>query len=393
MKVAWLCPYPLEKLRNIPVPFRRKHIHSGTWIVNLARALVENCPDIELHVIAESPLISRPFTVKEDGISVHVIRDESSVPFVRRGWPPAIPLHLITRYWFSRRKITVTLRDLAPDIVHAHGTEMANAITAVHCGFPAIVSLQGIMHNLAEHYPENRTFRMRVPLEREVLERGRFFISKTPFAREFIRSMNLSARIFDIENTMHPAFFRVQPSLREGRRILFVGSVVKAKGIRELFEAAARLGDVRLVIVGPDRGGLAEDLRSRHPGLHVEWKGVLPSEDVALEMGKADLLALPSYMDTSPNVVSEAMCAGLPVVATRVGGIPDMIEDGRTGMLVPARDATVLASAIERLLGDAVLRERLGRAARAEAMGRFSPDLAARKVKAAYETVLREWTS
>jgi glycosyltransferase involved in cell wall biosynthesis len=391
MKIAWLCTYPPENLAKIPVSHRKKRIHPATWVVNLAQALVERYSELELHIITETPLISRSFSSWEKGMTFHVLRDESAVPFMHRGWPPYLPLHLLSRYRLSQRKMISVLRKINPDVVHAHGTEMAYALAAVNSGFPNIISIQGLMHKLAEHYPDNRTFRLRVPMEREVLEKGRFFISKTPFAREFIEEMNPAARIFDIENTMHPAFFEVKPDYRLHRRLLFIGTMVEAKGVRELFEAVSRIDSVTLVVVGQEKGGLAEELRNRYAHLNVEWKGFLSSEQIAEEMNRVDMLVLPSYMDTSPNVVSEAMCAGLPVVATRVGGIPNMIEDGRTGLLVPAKEVEPLAIAINSLLNDTALKERLGRSAREEAVNRFSPKTAASKVRQAYETVIRGW--
>ena len=88
-------------------------------------------------------------------------------------------------------------------------------------------------------------------------------------------------------------------------------------------------------------------------------------------MGKASLLVLPSYIDNSPNVVSEAIVAGVPVVATRVGGIPWMIEDGVIG-----------------ILNDRNLRKNLGKAGRLEATKRFYPETVAQRVIEACEHIL-----
>ena len=87
-------------------------------------------------------------------------------------------------------------------------------------------------------------------------------------------------------------------------------------------------------------------------------------------MARASLLVLPSFMDTSPNVVSEAQVAGLPVVATRVGGVPEMIEHRRTGLLVPAQSVGALSDAILEILRHPLAAEAMARAAKSEALAK-----------------------
>jgi glycosyltransferase involved in cell wall biosynthesis len=99
---------------------------------------------------------------------------------------------------------------------------------------------------------------------------------------------------------------------------------------------------------------------------------------------QACLLVLSSRYEALPNVVLEAMAAGLPVVATRVGGLPELVLPGRTGWLVPPGDAPALAAAMSQALGDADAREALGRTGRERAMGDFSMEAMTRR----YETVL-----
>ena len=88
-------------------------------------------------------------------------------------------------------------------------------------------------------------------------------------------------------------------------------------------------------------------------------------------LARSTVFALPSEIDKSPYSVLEAMFAGLPVVSTPVGGIPEMVLDGETGVLVPPGDEAAIAAALERLLGDDALRARMGAAARMRAHERF----------------------
>ena len=103
-------------------------------------------------------------------------------------------------------------------------------------------------------------------------------------------------------------------------------------------------------------------------------------------LARSALFALPSEIDKSPYSVLEAMFAGLAVVSTPVGGIPEMVLDGETGILVPPGDDVAIADAIERILGDDELRMRMGQAARTRAHERFD----ARKTTADLLSVLAE---
>lgn len=137
-----------------------------------------------------------------------------------------------------------------------------------------------------------------------------------------------------------------------GRLILFVGLVDRTKGLLELLEAfealASRHADVRLAIVGdgPD-APLARAAAARRPG-RIILTGALPLAQVAQWMSACDLLTLPSWNEGTPNVLLEALASGRRVVATRVGGIPDVVTSPRLGLLVPPRDPAALTQALER---------------------------------------------
>jgi len=126
---------------------------------------------------------------------------------------------------------------------------------------------------------------------------------------------------------------------------------------------------VFLSVIGEDWGGVAS-LRSLARVLGVEGqvmlRGPLPRNEVLRAYGSSDALVLPSLFEPFGIVLLEAMAAGLPVVASRVGGIVDVVEDGKTGLLVPPRNPQALADAIGRLVSDPPLRRRMGDAGRAK---------------------------
>jgi glycosyltransferase involved in cell wall biosynthesis len=183
---------------------------------------------------------------------------------------------------------------------------------------------------------------------------------------------------------------------RPGRRtpsspplVLSAGRLVEKKGFGDLLRACALLApDVRVRILGdgPMCGDLARLVAELGLEERVELGGGFTQADLARELGRAAVFALtPVVMaagdrDGIPNVLLEAMAAGVPVVATDVGGIPEVVVDGRTGLLCPAGDVERIASSLASLVADHRLRVRLGRAARAAVVERFDAQDGARRI-------------
>ena len=391
MKVAWLCNYPINRMGDIPVNYRKKDIHPVTWIINLANALTDNYKNVELHIITATPLINRSFTKTIGSITCHVLRDFSAVPFLKRGWPKYFPVSIYLKYFPLRLQVSSLLKELNPDLIHAHGTEEAWGLIAIEQSKPHIISMQGIVHKLSKHYPKDKTFKLRIPLEKEVLINSNYFISKTSFSTEFINQINPSAKIYEIENTMHHAFFEVSRTYFKKNRILFVGNPSPAKGLGELCEAVSRIKELDMTVVTNRGSRYLDKLKEEYRDLNIDWKKSLTSEEIAKEMETVDMLVLPSHMDTSPNVISEAMCAGLPVVATNIGGIPNMIINGKTGVLVPLQDVDSLVEAINFLLNNEDKMMNMGKLGKSEAAKRFAPHVAAEKVYEAYMDVIENF--
>jgi glycosyltransferase involved in cell wall biosynthesis len=184
------------------------------------------------------------------------------------------------------------------------------------------------------------------------------------------------------------------PSLRprEGPpMVLFVGRLDDQKGIDVLLEAWRRLqgrAELRLVGAGWKEGeyrGLARRL-----GLSgVIFEGHVPRDRLPELLAQAQLLVLPSRYENLPLSLLEAMSCALPVVATRVGGIPELVAHGETGLLVPPDDPDALAAALGRLVDDAPLARRLGDAARRTVESTYSWEAVGTRLAALYEEVRR----
>jgi phosphatidyl-myo-inositol dimannoside synthase len=204
--------------------------------------------------------------------------------------------------------------------------------------------------------------------------------------------------------------FRPDPIVRAERRasagippqstVLFTaGRLVRKKGFEYLIEALGRLpaeAGVLTVIAGA--GDLENELRSRAQhaqlGDRIRFLGNVTQHDVAAWLATADMVAVPSVRDDSgnvdglPNIVLETLASGTPLIATPAGGIGSVVENGRTGVIVPERDAAALAAAIAVLARDPERRVRLGEAGRATAMAKFGWQFVAERFEAAYDRAL-----
>jgi glycosyltransferase involved in cell wall biosynthesis len=153
-------------------------------------------------------------------------------------------------------------------------------------------------------------------------------------------------------------------------RILAVGRLVGGKGFALLLDAVHALvergHDIALTVVGdgPSRAHLHAQAERLALGDRVEWVGALGQDDIRERYAAADVFCLPSFAEGVPVVLMEAMAMEVPVVATRLAGIPELVEDGTSGLLVTPARADELADALGRLAADADLRARLGAAGR-----------------------------
>jgi len=218
---------------------------------------------------------------------------------------------------------------------------------------------------------------------------------------ERVESLGVSGERISVIPMPVAARFEGRPARTEaGRRLLFVGRLVERKGAHVAVEALDLLKrkgrEAHLTIVGdgPERGSLETLVSEKGLRQAVEFTGQLPAERVASELAAADVFVMPAVTDWKGEqegfglVLVEAMMSGLPIVASRSGGIPDVVTEGETGLLVPERDPAALADAVARLLSDQDLGRRLALAAARDAERRFAPSAIARRFEMVYRRAL-----
>jgi len=190
------------------------------------------------------------------------------------------------------------------------------------------------------------------------------------------------------------------PWLKSGERgVLYIGRLSEPKGLYDLYDAVPRVvakhPNTRFVLVGVAENDEREPIvraEAEKRGIlpHVTFLGSLEGREKAAAFVTSQMIVVPSWTEAFPLVIPEGMAAGLPVIATAVGAIPDFVKDGEDGFLVPPRDPAVLADRIIRLLDDEALRRRMSARVRERAPREFDVEVGCAKVGAVIREVLGE---
>ena len=291
------------------------------------------------------------------------------------------------------------LRAEHPRLVHAHfGPDGLAALPlARRLGVPLVVTLHGydVSRTDARLWLSGRLSWMRYAAGRARLARGAaLFLAVSEAVRQAAVARGFPAERTRTHHLGIDLTRFVVGREREPDLVLHVGRLVEKKGTAVLLDALARLPNARLVIVGdgPERGALERQAAPLGP--RVRFLGNLPPAEVAQWMQRAALLAAPSVTardgdaEGLPTVIVEAAACGLPTVATHHSGIPEAIDDGTSGFLVPERDAEALAARIALLLESGERRAQMGAAARAWAEQRFDLAQQTAKLEAIYDGLL-----
>ncbi|MEO6102105.1 MAG: glycosyltransferase [Pseudoxanthomonas sp.] len=270
---------------------------------------------------------------------------------------PALPaLSRPLNGWSCSRALHAPLRSFAPDLVlsywpypDAYGAMLA----ARKAGLPLVAGARGSDLRVRDAVSQ----RLTQPVVRSA---QRLLVVSEDLGRVAVDSYGADPlRVRTIRNGCDASLFH--PADRAAARdslgivadaevVTYVGRLVPEKGLRELLDACRSLAKtrprLRLILVG--EGPMREEIATRvadDPSLQVTMAGPQPPLEVSRWMAASDLVTLPSYSEGHPNVLVEALACGRPVVATPVGGIPEVV-DSDSGILVPARNAAALAAGL-----------------------------------------------
>jgi glycosyltransferase involved in cell wall biosynthesis len=288
------------------------------------------------------------------------------------------------------------LKAIQPQIVHGQGTERHCALAATWSGFTNLITIHGNMREISrllQSHPFSYLW-LAAKLERITIPRAGGVICITNYTRRAVA--RLAKRTWVLPNAVDPRFFDIDadPNRNEVPIILCVGDIGVRKNqnrfIQSLDSIAARL-KFRVVFLGrlddtQVYGREFLELLQSRPWCRYE--GFIDREKLKLLFQGASVLALPSLEDNCPMVVLEAMAAGLPVLASNVGGVPDLIQSGKTGLLCDPSDPLTISGGVKRLLENPEFCKTVAIEGRRHARADFHPSVIANRHIQIYEEVL-----
>jgi teichuronic acid biosynthesis glycosyltransferase TuaC len=322
-----------------------------------------------------------------EGIPVHTVRVPILPRFIGAEFLPL----------FLRGALEREMREFKPDIVHASYLIPCGQLVVRQRQVPSIVTTHGFD---AYHLPYKRPGLYRASVE--AVSKATRVTAVSGYLAQCLQ--RLAPRKVDvIWNGADERFFyprdrlasRAQLDLPPDRCIVaYAGNLLRNKGLVELVEAIGRMtAHERPLLVLAGTGELRADLEAAAADLHIDVRflGGLPHSQIGTLFGAADIVTLPSYYEGLPNVVCEAMLSQRAVVATTAGGIPEIVQNERTGLLVPPRDAQALSAALERCVTDREFRERLAAAAHEFASANLTWTLSAKRYEHLYQETIDDW--
>jgi glycosyltransferase involved in cell wall biosynthesis len=343
---------------------------------------------VTVDVITGQPLLGGSVYPPEPDLPTTTLRSPYMRDFVygmqsRRGfgrltmWALHGDEELFCRLAFAK----IAARDEPPDLVLAHALHQAPRLAPRDC--PVAVYLPGPPH--PRYIPD--------------LQRADGLISDGWAAKQL--PVMIGRPVYDVLKGVDVDTFtpdgptmRAAHGLSASKVVICITRLVPIKNLPMMLEAMALVRESRrdavLVLVGegPQQSALEEKTRALGLGDAVRFAGYVPQNETAAWYRSADVFALSSDFDNSPNVVLEAMSSGLPVVATDVGGLREYVTDPRNGRLTPKGDARAFADAIASYLDDEPRARATGEANRADAVSRFSWAASAAAMRDVYADII-----
>jgi len=375
-------------LSDYPSPDRDVSGGVPRCVESTVSALSKLDSSIEIFVSSFSSKIKTNVTSKSGNLTVHYI------PFPLANYPIFVPRCVTNR--IIRREIM----KVRPDIIHVQGIGKYYSFPILkECSNPVILTVHGIIHQESKSWRgllgKYRGYVGR-HLEKNMLNRAKYLIAVSPYVKRTIAPMT-AGDISVIYNSLDEIFFSINKN-EVPNRILFVGGIEERKGLHVLIDAIAAIKQtipaIKLHIVGGIRkASYYNDLLNQIVNLGLQdsivFKNHLSNSELMQEYSEAALFVLPSKEESLGVVLLEAMATGTPIVASNIGGIPDIIEDGQNGYLVNYGDSQAMASSIIKLLSDDKLRGEMG--AKGKEMAKnYVPHKIAMEHLSLYKRVLRE---
>lgn len=416
MRILWFT--------NIPMPAmlgnnNEDHAATGGWMIALLNHL-QAAENIKIGVVCICPQGDNQH-LTAGGIDYFTLSLKSHKRFFHFSDPDKNSQFMDT--------CVGVIQNWRPDIIHVHGTERPYGLmTAIkEINVPVVISIQGLLSEYAKwgySFGDIRMMdiiRMHRPLDfirglgplwtllqnrrkgnREtiIIQKNEYFIGRTVWDKAHVKALNANVQYHYGGELLRPDFALHQWGIADIRRhsLIFTNMRNPRHNIETLFLAVAQLRaeypDMELRIAGMTgfSGGygrylkrLADEWELTHL---IKFMGRLNGKDMAAVLSHTHAFVLPSLIENSPNSLCEAQMVGMPCIAAYTGGVPSLVEDGKTGFCFPPKDAPVLAERIRAIFRSDTLAQTLGAAARKVALDRHNPTTTVNSLTATYQHII-----
>lgn len=420
MKVLWLSSIPV----SIPLNGTSENIGSS-WILSLEKQ-IQQLNDIELGVTCKNNLQRpvKPFSVQGTRyfpITSYTNRNRLSQLIGR--WKHQVESEESIDEYLS------VIETFKPDLIHLFGTEFNYGLIISRTHVPCVIHMQGslilvvhkwysgIRNSDALRYAnkfkllkgfgffhEYYSVRKAARREKKILSSCKYFMGRTNWDRRIASIFSPSSAYFHCDELIREVFYAHEwemPHDNEGIVIVSVVRNVIYKGFETIHDCLAILKESipEKKIIWKVAGINAEDevsvlvnksRRCHSSNLDIQLLGPLGEKELVDLLMGAHIFVHPSHVDNSPNSVCEAMLLGMPVITTYAGGIPDIIENNREGLLIQDGDPFAMAGAVIELINKPSFASWLGSKARTRAMERHKPEKIVSDLSGIYKTILKD---
>lgn len=385
------------------------------WIGSLENIVRMYCPEIELGIAFEHS--DKVFKVERNGVTYYPIN--MSATYIDK-----IKLKFKgNNNWFLKKPLLLkVLTDFQPDIIHCFGSEWNWGLLAEETKVPMILHMQGFF-NLIYYAKGNVKFRnqplwyhiihprefiqtqflkyydiKRNEIEFKIMQSCHCFMGRTEWDKNIVRYFSPGSKYYYCPEAIRPTIYDAQERWSyvqdETIKLVTISSAGRIKGNGIILETAKILKEMGVKFewrVSGDKGIFSQFERSlgiKASDVNVTLLGYIGVEQVKQELLNAEIYILPSIIDNSPNSLCEAQLMGIPVIASYVGGIPQLVEDNKTGILYPYNEPHTLAFKILNLHHSPDLQKKLSENEIKVSHQRHNPEFLCCRLKEIYSDVI-----
>lgn len=406
MKVLWISPTPsmFDELKY------------GGWVASLEQIFRKYLPNIDLGIVFEYPLGSDK--TKKNNVTYYPISSSQST---KDRINSKLGKTLFDKSLFV--KIQEVVEDFKPDIIQCFGSEYYYGLIAKHVKVPVVIHMQGFLniYDLSSRMAydsfdtlryhtcspktiyhalfEQKIFDNRDTLERLVMKSNRYFMGRTSWDKNIVKYYSPNSRYYYCPEAIRSAIYNSEKhwSYKKSNvpRFVTITQAGSLKGNEIILRTAYLLKrqfsfDFEWRVAGNKESFEQFEAKTgiSHKDVNVKLLGMISAEEIVNELSEANIYVHPAIIDNSPNSLCEAQLIGCPVVASYVGGIPDLVENGKTGFLYPYNEPHTLAFMLMNMVNDEELLSKVSENEIETARNRHDPKNISRVIEGIYKEII-----